>query len=189
MAEVAATLEGAGFAAFLPQRDGLLFTELFREMRQGGYDLAEAAAMARQAIFWLGAYQAIQGCDGILVNLNGRVPDEGAVAEAALAWMAGKPVVLYKADARSLCLGSDHPLVTGLGGFVGVSTVPEIAYAFTQIFRARRRATAPSLPTSVQQAVAAGRRLARTLATHPAPPEMVSAIVALSRAVTRSTSR
>jgi len=98
----------------------------------------ESERMIQQAIFWLDSYQVIRGCEGILINLNGRVPDEGAVAEASMAWMAGKVIVLYKSDVRSLLLGTDNPLVSGLGSFVRVSTIPEIAYAFTQVFRMRR---------------------------------------------------
>ena len=39
-------------------------------------------------------------------NLNGRVPDEGAVAEATMAWMLGKPIVFYKADYSQLDRGA-----------------------------------------------------------------------------------
>jgi len=67
----------------------------------------------------------IARCRGLL--LNGRVPDEGAVAETAMAWMAGKVVVLYRSDSRSFIAGGDNPLVAGLGTFVTVPTIPEIA--------------------------------------------------------------
>ena len=191
MAEIAAALEGAGFAVFLPQRDGLIFAELYREMRRGGYESNESQRMIQQAIFWLDTYQVIRGCEGILINLNGRVPDEGAVAEAAMAWMAGKVIVLHKSDVRSLLLGADNPLVSGLGGFVRVSTIPEIAYAFTQIFRTRRlgRPSERPLPPAVQRAVESGHRLSKVLASRPTPAEIVPAIVSLSRADARGASR
>ena len=191
MAEIAAVLEGAGFAVFLPQRDGVVFAELFREMRRGGFEPTEAERMIQQAIFWLDTYQVIRGCEGTLINLNGRVPDEGAVAEAAMAWMAGKVIVLYKSDVRSLLLGADNPLVSGLGGFVRVATIPEIAYAFTQVFRAHRpdKTSERSLPPEVRRAVESGRRLCKTLASRPTPAEIVPAIVSLSRANTRGASR
>jgi nucleoside 2-deoxyribosyltransferase len=185
MAEIAAALEGAGFAVFLPQRDGLVFVEIHREMLRGGFEHAEAAAMIQRAVFWLDAYQVIQACDGILVNLNGRVPDEGAVAEAAMAWMAGKALVLYRGDARSPLLGQDNPLLAGLGGFARVATVPEIAYAFLQIFRARRAPKAGPYPPGVRSALEAGRRLAKALAARPAPAEAASLVVALCRPAER----
>lgn len=181
MAEIAAVLEAAGFAVFLPQRDGLVFVEVHRTMLRGGYEADEAARMIRQAIFWLDVYQVIQGCDGILVNLNGRVPDEGAAAEAGMAWTVGKPVVLYKSDARSLLLGNDNPLLLGLGGFVRVATAPEIAYAFTQLFRARRPVAPPALPAAVKRAVEAGRRLTAALSSCPSPDEVVPALIAACR--------
>jgi nucleoside 2-deoxyribosyltransferase len=182
MAEIAAALEGAGFAPFLPQRDGLVFAELFQELCRGGFTPREAGAVIQQAIFRLDVYQVIEGCDGILVNLNGRVPDEGAVAVAALAWMAGKTILLYKSDARSLLLGSDNPLVAGLGGFARVSTIPEIAYAFAQLFRTNRPPRPLSLPPTVRRAVEAGRRLARALARCASSAEAATAILALRRA-------
>jgi hypothetical protein len=44
-----------------------------------------------------------------------------------MAWMAGKVVVLYRSDSRSFIAGGDNPLVAGLGTFVTVPTIPEIA--------------------------------------------------------------
>lgn len=189
MAEIARTLEGAGFSAFLPQRDGFVFADVHHEFLRGGYESAEATRMIQQAIFWLDAYEVVSGCQGLVLNMNGRVPDEGAVAEAAMAWMAGKAVVLYKADSRSLIQGSDNPLVLGLGSFAKVSTIPEIAYAFAQLFRARRDAPAPSLPQGVRRALEPGRRLSTLLATAKSPADIVPIIVNLTRRASRDASR
>jgi hypothetical protein len=38
--------------------------------------------MARQAIFALDVYQVLVSCEGTVVNLNGRVPDEGPSSKA-----------------------------------------------------------------------------------------------------------
>jgi hypothetical protein len=62
----------------------------------------------------------------VVVNLNGRVPDEGAVSEAAMAWCAGKALVGYKADGRSVFLGKDNPLVAGLFDFELCSRMEEV---------------------------------------------------------------
>jgi len=182
MAAIAEALEGAGFAAFLPQRDGLLFAEVEQAFLHGGYERQESVRLVQSAVFWLDAYEVIVGCRGLVMNLNGRVPDEGAVAEAAMAWMAGKALVFYKSDSRSLIQGLDNPLLAGLGGFVRVSTVPEIAYAFAQLFRARRPVPAPALPPAVRAAVERGRRLSRALAQRTSPGDVVSTIVSLARA-------
>ena len=189
MAEIARTLEAAGFSVFLPQRDGFLFTDVHREFLRGGYESAEATRLIQQAIFWLDVSEVVSGCQGLVLNLNGRVPDEGAVAEAAMAWMAGKTIVLYKADCRSLIQGSDNPLVLGLGNFVSVSTIPEIAYAFTQLFRARRPIPMATLPRAVKGAVESGRRLAKLLAACESPADIVPVIVSLMREPPRSPRR
>jgi nucleoside 2-deoxyribosyltransferase len=117
MAELAAALENAGFGTFLPQKDGLELTVCVKALTQRGMNHKKAAQMVGKAIFALDVYQVVKGCQGILVNLNGRVPDEGAVSEAAIAWSAGKAVVGYKADGRSVFLGGDNPLVAGLFDF------------------------------------------------------------------------
>jgi len=189
MAEIARTLEGAGFPAFLPQRDGFVFADVQREFLRGGYELAESSRMIQQAIFWLDTYEVVLECQGLVLNMNGRVPDEGAVAEAAMAWMAGRAIVIYKADSRSLIQGSDNPLVLGLGNFVKVSTIPEIAYAFAQIFRAHRPPKVIPLPQHVKSAIEPGRRLSRLLASCKSPADIVPVIVSLYRVSRRGSSR
>ena len=52
--------------------------------------------------------------------MNGRVPDEGAVAETSMAWTLGKPIVLFKEDARSAIEGRDNPLIVGQTDFCTV---------------------------------------------------------------------
>ena len=79
------------------------------------------------AIFALDIYQVLQGCDALVANLNGRVPDEGTVAEAAMAWSRGKPVVGYKADSRTAFGGQDNPLVAGLFEFNLCPSLNQIA--------------------------------------------------------------
>jgi hypothetical protein len=124
-----------------------------------------------------------------MLNMNGRVPDEGAVAETAMAWMAGKAIVIYKADSRSLIQGNDNPLVLGLGNFVKVSTIPEIAYAFTQLFRVQRPPKVIPLPQHVKSATQRGRRLSQLLASCKSPADVVSIIVSLTTQPHRTSSR
>ena len=181
MAEIAMLLEGAGFRTFLPQRDGLVFAEVRRGLLHGGYDASEAGRMVQLAIFWLDAFEVVHGCQGLVENLNGRVPDEGTVAAAAMAWMAGKAVVLYKSDSRSLVHGADNPLVAGLGQFAIVSTIPEVAYACTQLFRRRAPQHPSALPPSVKSAVEHGRRLSTALAKVKPPGEIAAVIIAATR--------
>jgi nucleoside 2-deoxyribosyltransferase len=189
MAEIARTLEEADFPVFLPQRDGFLFADVYHEFVKGGYEPAEATFMIQRAIFWLDTYEVVSGCQGLVLNLNGRVPDEGAVAEGAMAWMAGKALVLYKGDTRSLVQGQDNPLVSGLGSFVRVATIPEIAYAFRQVFRSWRPVKTLALPPAVRATLETGRRLSRLLAACRSPAEMVPAITSLTRRLGRTADR
>jgi nucleoside 2-deoxyribosyltransferase len=85
---LAEALELAGFKTFLPHRDGFLYEAIVPDLVRVGYSLDVAQWMARQAIFALDVYQVLVRCDGTVVNLNGRVPDEGAVVEGAMAWTA-----------------------------------------------------------------------------------------------------
>ena len=117
MQAISEALEKSGFETFLPHRDGLEFSPLLPALIEQGFDQDRALVLWNKAIFALDVYQAVRGCQAMVVNLNGRVPDEGAIVEAALAWRSGKPVVGYKADLRSLYLGQDNPMVSGLFGF------------------------------------------------------------------------
>ncbi|MFC1889780.1 nucleoside 2-deoxyribosyltransferase [Thermodesulfobacteriota bacterium] len=117
MQEIADALEKAGFETFLPHRDGLEFTPLAQVLEGMGVGHEDALRLWDHAIFALDVYQVTRGCDAVIVNLNGRVPDEGAVVEAALAWSADRVVVGYKSDLRTLCFGNDNAMVTGLFDF------------------------------------------------------------------------
>jgi len=135
MEMLAETLEQAGFKTFLPHRDGFLFAEILPDIMTAGYPLDVAQWMARRAIFALDVYQVLVGCEGLIVNLNGRVPDEGAISEGAIGWTAGKAVVLFKDDARSLISGLDNPLVAGLGAFRLVTHSEELPTAMARALK------------------------------------------------------
>jgi nucleoside 2-deoxyribosyltransferase len=158
---LADAIEQAGFKAFLPHRDGFLYGAIVPDLLKAGYPLEVAQWMARQAIFALDVSQVLVGCDGTVVNLNGRVPDEGAVVEGAMAWTAGKAVVLFKDDARSKIDGLDNPLVAGLGGFRVVSHSEELPQALTRALAEHppEPLQADSLPTTTRQVAERGQRL------------------------------
>lgn len=132
MDSIAHALEAAGFATFLPHRDGLEFARLKPELEKLGASVDEAAQILDRAIFSLDTYQLLERCDVVVANLNGRVADEGTVVEASLAWHAGKPLVLFKADARSMLSGSDNPMLTGLGDFQVVDQVEALPLAIRE---------------------------------------------------------
>jgi nucleoside 2-deoxyribosyltransferase len=155
MEMLAETLELAGFKAFLPHRDGFLFEAIVPDLVRAGYPLDVAQWMARQAIFALDVYQVLVRCEGTVVNLNGRVPDEGAVVDGAMAWTVGKAVVLFKDDARSKIDGLDNPLVAGLGAFRLVSRSEELPRAMT-----RALSEHPAQPLQVESLSVTTRQVA-----------------------------
>ena len=131
MSRVALHLEAEGFQTFLPHRDGLERVALPIASRLGRLSaLTPGGATLQRAIFALDLFQLIERCEGLVFNMNGRVPDEGAVAETAIAYATGKAVVLYKEDARSMLGGLDNPMLLGLSpAFSTVPTLSSIAPA------------------------------------------------------------
>jgi nucleoside 2-deoxyribosyltransferase len=161
MEMLAEAIEQGGFKTFLPHRDGFIFGAIVPDLERAGYRLDVAQWMARQAIFALDIQQVVLECDGTIVNLNGRVPDEGAVVEGAIAWTAGKAVVLFKDDARSKIAGLDNPLVAGLGGFRLVNHSEDLPRALTRALTEHppEILQVDTLPMTTRQTVEHGQRL------------------------------
>jgi nucleoside 2-deoxyribosyltransferase len=126
MVQLATALEGDGYTTFLPHRDGLELTKCVGSLVTTGIPIARANHLMSNAIFALDVYQVLHRCDALVANLNGRVPDEGTVSEASMAWSRGKVVVGYKTDSRTVFGGQDNPLVAGLFDFELCSTVDRV---------------------------------------------------------------
>ncbi len=108
MARISSLIEGQGYRTYCSIRDGL------------EHYACEASEMLCRAAFALEVYQVVHRCHALVFNMNGRVPDQAGVFTAALAFMCGKPVVLYKNDNRSVFHGSDNPMVTCLSMRSGI---------------------------------------------------------------------
>lgn len=164
MNAIAKVLEAAGHETFLPHRDGL---EPY-VMRFGDLPVPPGFGEIRkridQAIFALDVYELTERCDAVVCNLNGRVPDEGMIVEAALAFAAGVPLVLYKDDARAPFGGHDNSMLTGLAHGTVVRELTSIVAALEAAFKPRRPVT---LSRGLQQAAADGKRLSALLARAP----------------------
>lgn len=113
MTAIAQVLEDGGFGTFLPHRDGLEFY-VMRHVNSATASLPTPKKTVSRMIFALDVYQIVERCDAFVLNMNGRVPDEGAVAETAIAYAAGKPVLIYKNDARTIFNGHDNAMVACL---------------------------------------------------------------------------
>lgn len=164
MTAIARVLEAEGYATFLPHRDGLEAHVMKFLNSPLGMNVLKSRQVVDRLIFALDVFQIIERCECIVVNMNGRVPDEGAVAEAAIAFMAGKPVVLYKDDCRSVFRGRDNSMVTGLGAGPKVGRLADIPKAVQKVCAERRNKGAADtakadLPPDVAQTVALGKKV------------------------------
>ena len=101
--EIAKVLEDYGYQVFLPQRDGIEAAQL------EGKSEEELTKM----IFDLDAGEVLKA-DIIFMNLDGRVPDEGACVELGIAYGNGKRCYGFKTDTRSIESGLDlNPMISG----------------------------------------------------------------------------
>ncbi len=132
MQAIAETLENNGFNVFLPHRDGFEFTNLSESFIKLGISSNDARFILNKAIFTLDVFQVLNS-DGLILNINGRVPDEGAMVEAGIAWNAGKMIVIFKNDARTLINGNDNPLLLGLSDFNVTNDISSIPSIFHQL--------------------------------------------------------
>jgi nucleoside 2-deoxyribosyltransferase len=133
MQEIASSLEEAGYSVFLPHRDGLEFALLFPMLLQRGLTPQRAKDVLNRAIFSLDVFQ-ITDCHGLVLNMNGRVPDEGAMVEAGIAWARKKILVIFRTDSRSLIEGNCNPMALGLSDFSFVATHKDILLALDAKF-------------------------------------------------------
>jgi len=172
MESIASRLEQAGYRTFLPHRDGLEphVLAMANDPRGTLPGLRDVGTLVNRAIFALDIYQVLEGCDALVFNMNGRVPDEGGVAETAVAFAGGKPLVIYKDDARTKFLGADNCMVTGLSRtFSKVNGLDEIVPELARIMEAAR-AEGPSPyrdnpPPQVRRVLSLGRKVWNVMET------------------------
>jgi nucleoside 2-deoxyribosyltransferase len=165
MSEIARQLQRSGFEPFVPHADGMEFTPVAKYLVAQGYPPAAAGQLLHEAIFALDTYQVIVGCGCLVFNMDGRVPDEGGVAELSMAWMLGKPIVLYKEDVRSAIAGRDNPLIVGQTGFRTVNDLEEIGPALRARLAENGRDPQWQMPCPphLRQTLSAGEQLWKRL--------------------------
>lgn len=188
MEQLACALEEAGYCTFLPQRDGLELTGCVESLVANGLPQEEAGRLMSRAIFALDVYQVLWGCGAVVANLNGRVPDEGTVAEAAMAWSRGKPVVGYKADSRTAFGGQDNPLVAGLFEFELLQSIDEVVAAVAEALK--NSVDAEHLRASRDHEIdgytGLGKQIAEALAQKAPLQEIVEVILRFASATLKS---
>ena len=164
---LARELNDAGFETFLPQRDGLEIKEIMAQVadpKVGALVMLFLPVM-RKAVFALDLYQVVEGCDCVVFNMNGRVPDGGSVSEAASAHMAGKPVVLYKETPVAFILGEDNPMIDGLSydwrNVPDVKDLPAAVRSAIEFVEKRndQEEWSPRVPPVARERVERGRKI------------------------------
>ena len=96
-------LEEFGYQVFLPQRDGIEAAKLEGKTEE------ELIKM----IFDLDDGQ-VRKADIVFMNIDGRVPDEGACVELGIAYGIGKRCYGFKTDSHSVEMGLDmNPMISG----------------------------------------------------------------------------
>ena len=170
MTAIATVLEQAGFGTFVPHRDGLERFVMGLVNTPLNNNIFKARDAVNAAIFALDCFQIIRRCEYFVLNMNGRVPDEGAVAEAGIAFAVGKPIVLYKNDRRSVFKGLDNSMITGLSNIKPVHDINNLPGALLKAERAMNipgHATRPALPDNVLRIALTGEKIWRFLQKLP----------------------
>lgn len=182
MAAIADLLTETGYSVYLPHRDGMEFRLVLEVLVERNWDSPTAAQFLHEAIFALDVYQLVMECEAMVWNLNGRTPDEGAVSEAAMTWMLGKPLIAYQDDVRSLIQGRVNPLLVGMVDFESVDQIELIPKALSVSItnhELRPAVSLTELPIKVQKAVQAGQVLWDALCSEGAQEnnEMIASVV------------
>ena len=170
MTAIADVLMEQGHTVYLPHRDGMEFRLVHEVLIDRGWKPEVAGHFLHEAIFALDVYQLVIACDAMVWNLNGRVPDEGAVSEAAMAWTLGKPLIAYQDDVRSKIAGRMNPLLVGMVDFTTVHRIEDIPAALVvECHRTPKRPVEiDRLPGKLAKAVERGAELTKALASERA---------------------
>ena len=162
MTAIARVLADGGFDTFLPHRDGLEFY-VMRHVNSPTASLPTPKKTVSRMIFALDVYQIVERCDALVLNMNGRVPDEGAVAEAAIAYAAGKPVLIYKNDVRTIFNGSDNAMVTCLTAAPIVREIAKIPGELEKLIQKTAAGESPyrgeNIPPAMRDTINLGRKV------------------------------
>ena len=167
MTALAEVLEDAGYDTFLPHRDGLepYVLKAVNDPRVTNKSFRHISKFVNKAIFALDIFQIVERCDYLVLNMNGRVPDEGGVVETAIAFAAGKPLVLYKNDHRTTFNGNDNSMITGLSyTFSNVNNLEKIPEEISKVASKVEAAGASpyrgeNIPPNMRKVVDFGRNI------------------------------
>lgn len=103
--ELGELLRSEGFEVFLPQEIDSGITD--NDLKDSKSKIALSMRIFRKDI------GEIDRSDILLMNLDGRVPDEGACVELGYAYSKGKCCIGIKTDIRTAEYGMDNMMITG----------------------------------------------------------------------------
>lgn len=162
--QIKAALETAGFATYWAPRDGIEDDRLIANLQSPLMALTyyQKVALLVQKIGWtLDIYMATSGCDGMVMDMNGRVPDEGSVAEAANAYACGMPLVVYKETSITMWGPFNNPMLAALTkDWEPVDTIEKIAPAMHAAIDARDTTYQYVAPPAFARDLAIGKFIA-----------------------------
>lgn len=167
LGEIAKLLEEKGYLTYLPHRDGLesCLVETMAAPVMEDKEIRPGVQSLFKASFALEIFQLVQRGDCLVFNMNGRVPDEGAVFKTSIAFTAGKPLILYKRDHRSIFHGNDNAMITGLSPtFSTVGKIKDIPAELAGVIEsAETQGKSPyrgdNIPPFVRQVVEIGQEV------------------------------
>jgi hypothetical protein len=113
----------------------------------------------------LDVYELIERCSAVVCNLNGRVPDEGMIVEAALAYAVGKPLVLFKDDLRAPFGGYDNSMLTSLVRGIIVDKITNLPVALMNMIS--QKTDSVFLSSDLKKAISNGKRISSILESLP----------------------
>ena len=190
MTAISNCLEENGYGTFLPHRDGIEAHVMRFVNSPFNVDVLNVRGLIDRAIFSLDVYQIVERCSHFVFNMNGRVPDEGGLVETAIAYAAGKPVVVYKNDVRTAFGGRDNSMISGL---VQTRKVDQINRIPAELERAaalmNKHGSSPyhagNVPWAMQQTIRLGRRIWEVMARLDRrarkPDKLIESIAAMVR--------
>jgi len=129
--EVASTLSKGRFSSYIPHEHVLY--KHYLEILQSNQKKKDILS---RSLFACNLYNLIELCDGVVFTLNGRVPDEGGNITAAISFITGKTVILYKNDFRSKIEGDDNAMITGMSyGFKNIKRLENVPKILTRVMK------------------------------------------------------
>jgi hypothetical protein len=141
-------LKKAGYTTYNPHKDGIEVASVMRQVNKGlalpPAQVLEVVTFVHKVVFALDVYQLVERCQSVILTLDGRVPDDGSVSEAAMAFTADKPIVVFKTTPIAMLAGWDNPLVQGLSTqWSYVDAVPKVPAALAKAVVAQGQLKGP----------------------------------------------